>query len=93
MRRLKLSWETAECDSQWSDSAMATNSVRRIFMDATREQGKIMAAATSGQNCSCNTWNSSSSSTTSSTNPPVTMMARFVREDDKSSTEKKTSWS
>ena len=74
---------------------MATNSVRRIFMDATREQGKMMAAATSGQNCSCNNWNSSSS-TSSSTNPPVTMMARFVREDNKSfswngNTEKKTS--
>ena len=75
---------------------MATNSVRRIFMDATREQGKMMAAATSGQNCSCNNWSNSSSSSTSSTNPPVTMMARFVREDNKSfswsgNTEKKTS--
>ena len=57
---------------------MATNSVRRIFMDATREQGKIMAAATSGgQSCPCNTWNSSSS-TSSSTNPPVTMMVSLI---------------
>ena len=75
---------------------MATNSVRRLFMDATREQGKMMAAASSSQNCSCNTWNSSSSSS-SSTNPPVTMMARYVREDNRESfswtgsTEKKTS--
>ena len=65
-------------------------------MDATREQGKMMAAASSSQNCSCNTWNSSSSSS-SSTNPPVTMMARYVREDNRESfswtgsTEKKTS--
>ena len=58
---------------------MATNSVRRIFMDATREQHKIVAAAASNQNCPCNSWSSASSA-----NPPVTMMARYVREEDKS---------
>ena len=47
-------------------------------MDATKEQGKIMAAATSGaQSCACNTWNSSSS-TSSSNNPPVTMMVSLI---------------
>ena len=67
--------------SRSDQSSMATNSVRRIFMDATKEQHKIMAAATaSTQNCSCNSW----SSTSSSSNPPVTMMARYVREADKS---------
>ena len=71
---------------------MATNSVRRIFMDATKEQHKIVSAAASSQNCSCNSWSSSSSFN----NPPVTMMARYVKEDNRPSSwmgnmDKKTS--
>merc|ERR1711915_92878 len=63
---------------------MATNSVRRLFIDT---QQRVVAASASSsvsassKTCSCNSW----SGTSSSSNPPITMMARFVREDSKSS--------
>ena len=61
---------------------MATNSVRRLFVDA--QQRVAAASSTSSSQCSCNSWSAMSSKGTSN-NPPITMMARFVREDSKSS--------
>merc|ERR1712154_364522 len=61
-------------------TAMATNSVRRLFIDVTRESQHRVASASSSASsgCSCNSWSSSSSSRV---NPPITMMANMVKED------------
>ena len=59
-------------------TAMATNSVRRLFIDVTRESQHRVASASSSSGCSCNSWSSSSSSRV---NPPITMMANMVKED------------
>lgn len=64
---------------------MATNSVRRLFIDAAREQQhRVAGAVTSSPACACTAWASpSSSSSASFSQPPITMMARFVKEDAK----------
>ena len=62
---------------------MATNSVRRLFMDAAREQQHRVAGAVTSNSpaCACTAWASPSSASFSQ--PPITMMARFVKEDAK----------
>ena len=65
---------------------MATNSVRRLFIDAAREQQHRVAGAVTSNSpaCACTAWASpSSSSSASFSQPPITMMARFVKEDAK----------
>ena len=66
---------------------MATNSVRRLFIDAAREQQHRVAGAVTGNSpaCACTAWASPSSSPSSASlsQPPITMMARFVKEDAK----------
>ena len=61
---------------------MATNSVRRLFIDAAREQQHRVAGAVTSNSpaCACTAWTSPSSSFSQ---PPITMMARFVKEDAK----------
>lgn len=63
---------------------MATNSVRRLFIDAAREQQHRVAGAVTSNSpaCACTAWASPSSSASLS-QPPITMMARFVKEDAK----------
>ena len=62
---------------------MATNSVRRLFIDAEREQQHRVAGAVTSNSpaCACTAWTSPSSASLSQ--PPITMMARFVKEDAK----------
>merc|ERR1712095_183649 len=68
--------------------SMATNSVRRLFVDA---QHRVAAASSSvsssasSSGCSCNSWSAASSSGSGLNNPPITMMAKFVKEDNKPS--------
>lgn len=64
---------------------MATNSVRRLFIDAAREQQHRVAGAVTSNSpaCACTAWASPSSSSASFSQPPITMMARFVKEDAK----------